>query len=707
MSLSEKVEQLNREISATVERALSEMRRELSQRLRAHSDDITRQVESFKPELPDVFLAHEDLAPAAETLRTAAVQEGRQDLLGSLRESVAALDRARTQAEILGALLEGSRRFAERAALLLLRDGELRGWDGRGWHDAGPAFAEIRLQPDGAWAHLAAGQRGYRLTPAEAALLCSRLESPLPHEAVLLPLVLRDRVAAALYADRLDGAESDIEVEALQLLTHSAALAIETLAFRERSSTATLADLAAAGAAAPASLPVPAGKAQEPSAVPVAEQVTVPVARQTADAAAEPAASEPGEPAAEHAAGQPAERAAGPVADHASGQTAEHAGEPAAEHEPAPIHPEGGTELPGSPADRPAFLDDSLAYSSRHTTELPMPGEASEPAAASGPTAHLSGEPMAQGAEPEAERSSQGSERSPGSEGSEGSQGSQAPRRFQGSEGSQASQAPENAQAPAAAQAPEAPETPGDAGGRGETVLLPRPGFREAVPASWARPARKEEPELDEDGPQDSADRPEHFGRPEPVPPLPSAESFQTTLTPVAPPAADPFSPAEPARPDAGNSTHPNLANRGRAETAPTAMPTSGVYREPTTAGFEPLRSTPLTSGTPEVKPPTGVQGPGWAFATTRLATSSEESAHEEARRLARLLVSEIKLYNEEQVEAGRRNRDIYERLREDIDRSRQMYEERVEPRLAKSTDYFYQELVRILAAGDSKALGI
>ncbi|HET9227869.1 MAG TPA: hypothetical protein VFR31_14435, partial [Thermoanaerobaculia bacterium] len=86
---------------------------------------------------------------------------------------------------------------------------------------------------------------------------------------------------------------------------------------------------------------------------------------------------------------------------------------------------------------------------------------------------------------------------------------------------------------------------------------------------------------------------------------------------------------------------------------------------------------------------------------------SGDDSLHEEARRLARLLVSEIKLYNEEQVEEGRRKRDIYERLREDIDRSRQMYEERVEARILKTTDYFYQELVRILAAGDAKALGI
>jgi len=270
--------------------------------------------------------------------------------------------------------------------------------------------------------------------------------------------------------------------------------------------------------------------------------------------------------------------------------------------------------------------------------------------------------------------------------------------------------------------------------GRNDTVLLPRPGFREAVPPSWARPARREAEEAEEKSPEtlearettETRETPETPETPEivtrgkpgfaaahgeqaasPPPPEPPpgrpAESFQTTLTPVAPLAAESSSPAGAARADAGSVTHPDV---GRAETAPTPLP-SGVFREPATAAFEPLRSTPLTSGTPEVRPPTGVQGPGWAFATTRLATSSEESAHEEARRLARLLVSEIKLYNEEQVEAGRRNRDIYERLREDIDRSRQMYEERVEPRLAKSTDYFYQELVRILAAGDSKALGI
>jgi hypothetical protein len=137
-------------------------------------------------------------------------------------------------------------------------------------------------------------------------------------------------------------------------------------------------------------------------------------------------------------------------------------------------------------------------------------------------------------------------------------------------------------------------------------------------------------------------------------------------------------------------------------------MPPSQAATEPQASSFDGLRTAPLASGTPEVRPPTDVEGPGWAFATTRVPVSpSDETMHEEARRLARLLVSEIKLYNEEQVEEGRRNRDLYERLKEDIDRSRQMYEERVDPRILRSTDYFYQELVRILASGDSRTLGI
>jgi hypothetical protein len=83
-----------------------------------------------------------------------------------------------------------------------------------------------------------------------------------------------------------------------------------------------------------------------------------------------------------------------------------------------------------------------------------------------------------------------------------------------------------------------------------------------------------------------------------------------------------------------------------------------------------------------------------------------EEKAHNDARRFARLLVSEIKLYNEQKVGDGRRTGDLYDRLKEDIDRSRQMYEKRVTPNVAAKFDYFYDELVSTLAEGDPSKLG-
>ena len=83
-----------------------------------------------------------------------------------------------------------------------------------------------------------------------------------------------------------------------------------------------------------------------------------------------------------------------------------------------------------------------------------------------------------------------------------------------------------------------------------------------------------------------------------------------------------------------------------------------------------------------------------------------EQKAHEEAKRFARLVVSEIKLYNEAKVSEGRRQKDLYERLKEDIERGRQMYAERVPGSVRDSTNYFYDELVRILAGGDAGALG-
>jgi len=86
-------------------------------------------------------------------------------------------------------------------------------------------------------------------------------------------------------------------------------------------------------------------------------------------------------------------------------------------------------------------------------------------------------------------------------------------------------------------------------------------------------------------------------------------------------------------------------------------------------------------------------------------AASVEEDTA--ARRYARLLISEIKLYHEPAVVDGRRDRDLATRLGGEIARARVMYEQRVAPHVRARADYFHDELVRTLADGDASLLEV
>ena len=67
--------------------------------------------------------------------------------------------------------------------------------------------------------------------------------------------------------------------------------------------------------------------------------------------------------------------------------------------------------------------------------------------------------------------------------------------------------------------------------------------------------------------------------------------------------------------------------------------------------------------------------------------------------------MSEIKLYHEADVVAGRRERNLMARLGGEIARARGLYEQRVPAPVRETTDHFHTELVRMLANGDESLL--
>ena len=121
------------------------------------------------------------------------------------------------------------------------------------------------------------------------------------------------------------------------------------------------------------------------------------------------------------------------------------------------------------------------------------------------------------------------------------------------------------------------------------------------------------------------------------------------------------------------------------------------------------LRKVGGTSAAEEAAPPQ----PAVAMAASAPASvhtvssgSEEDELHKKARRFAKLLVEEIKLYNQPRVEEGRQHKDLYDRLKVDIEKSRSTYDKRYAESAVASADYFTQELIRILADNDASLMG-
>ena len=140
---------------------------------------------------------------------------------------------------------------------------------------------------------------------------------------------------------------------------------------------------------------------------------------------------------------------------------------------------------------------------------------------------------------------------------------------------------------------------------------------------------------------------------------------------------------------------------------APAPEPAPAPERSQVTVGsVAPERVAVVAASAPPQAAP-AASGTAVAVATPESDwTPEERDLHLRAQRFARLLVDEIKLYNQAKVAEGRAARDLYDRLKEDIDKSRASYHRRYGSGPAASADYFTKELIRILADNDVSLLG-
>jgi hypothetical protein len=190
---------------------------------------------------------------------------------------------------------------------------------------------------------------------------------------------------------------------------------------------------------------------------------------------------------------------------------------------------------------------------------------------------------------------------------------------------------------------------------------------------------------------------------PEPEPSYEPASEYAEPVSEYAEPA-----PVEPAfsGADTIQSYEPAPAHEPESYVEAVPMDEPGGVFEPAPAEAVPAEDAWSTSAEPEPAATPRRRYGQDSELPVEVHGEEERRLHNDARRFARLLISEIKLYNEQKVAEGRTEHDLYDRLREYIDRSREMYDKRVKAEVASRYDYFHGELVNTLAEGDASKLG-
>jgi len=174
------------------------------------------------------------------------------------------------------------------------------------------------------------------------------------------------------------------------------------------------------------------------------------------------------------------------------------------------------------------------------------------------------------------------------------------------------------------------------------------------------------------------------------------APPYQAPAQPV-PAFNDPFASHAPAY----ASSHAMAAAAAGEASAPVASAAHSAIAE-VQAGvveIDPSLAEPLpigqaeTKATPETPPVSSI-------------SPEDQDVHRKAQRFARLLVDEIKLYNQAKVAEGRKHKDLYDRLKETIEKSRATYQKRYGKTVAASGNYLQNEIIRSLAEDDLSIMG-
>src|SRR5450759_2523107 len=159
-----------------------------------------------------------------------------------LARAVVEIQLGTSQREILRALLDTSARYAARVALFVVKGSHASGWQGRGFANS-DGLKDFALDENAPAVGRAIGRAiGDRVAASvPVADLDSRFlqefGTPASGEGRILPLILKDKVAALVYADSGTDAAGSLDTGSLELLVLSTSAWLEVNSLRKQAQT--------------------------------------------------------------------------------------------------------------------------------------------------------------------------------------------------------------------------------------------------------------------------------------------------------------------------------------------------------------------------------------------------------------------------------------------------------------------------------------
>src|SRR5437762_4246476 len=227
----EAIEKMVGEIRSSVE----DVRVAVDSQLKAALQSVQADVKaiSFLPHIQKTIGELEDGLKAEQPPATAAPSGPDATLV---KQAVQAIERNRSQVDVLNALLEQCLQFGSRAALLILRGETFSGWKGLGFSSHGGNDETVKRfnAAPGLIPELDRVLRYEHVIIWDGNNLSSRLGVSGSEKAALIPMVIKDKVAAAVYVDATDEDLDKLDVPSLELLVFTTGLLIDTLAIRKK-----------------------------------------------------------------------------------------------------------------------------------------------------------------------------------------------------------------------------------------------------------------------------------------------------------------------------------------------------------------------------------------------------------------------------------------------------------------------------------------